>query len=112
MLQPWNKPEIFVWGSVPTVNVPTLADLMNDVAAEIPGQWRSIGINLHLSFERLEAIGNECRDHSLDCFSAVFNEWKSRAMCPYTWETIMKVLESKLVKNQALADTIRRKYLE
>lgn len=83
---------------------------MNDVASEIPDQWKIVGIQLGLNVSHLTAISQEQSNNCNACFSAVFETWKDANTPSYTWETIVKVLESKSVKKQYLANVIRKKY--
>ena len=45
----------------------------------------------------------------LQCFTSVFQVWKSRATRPYTWSTVIEALESPAVNEMRLAQELRKK---
>ena len=45
-----------------------------------------------------------------DCFERVLTEWNSRRCSPYTWDTIITVLQASAVGEVALANTLAAKY--
>ena len=87
---------------------PKLADLMNEVAAVIPGSWMVVGQQLGLEQGILEGIALNNPGNSNHCYSAVFTRWRNRSSTshPYTWSTILQALESKAVEQNELASTI------
>ena len=89
----------------------SIENLMNDVAAKAPDQWMNVGIMLRISYERLNSIDNQHRGDPMRCYAAVFSEWEKIGTLAYTWETIINVLESNLVKKIDLAKTIKKKYM-
>ena len=95
----------------PTTTGPSFDDLMDDVAAEAPDQWMNVGIKLRISFECLNSIDKQHHGDPMRCYAAVFSKWKSTGTLAYTWETIINVLESNLVKKIDLAKTIKKKYM-
>lgn len=70
-----------------------------------------IGINLKIDNSKLNAIKALHHGDPLECFIEIINEWKNGATRPYTWETIIDVLESNSVREMNLARDIREKYL-
>ena len=95
----------------PITTGPSFENLMDDVAATAPDQWMNVGIKLGFSYEHLNSIDNQHRGDPMRCYAAVFSEWKSTGALAYTWETIINVLESNLVKKIDLAKTIKKKYM-
>lgn len=83
---------------------------MNDVGAKIPALWRSVGIELRISPDRLDGIEEQYSRNPIRCFEAVFRTWEDATTPPYTWDTIVNVLESPLVDKRDLANDLRRKY--
>ena len=81
---------------------------MNEVAAEIPGKWRDIGLQLGLDHEVLNGIATTIPGDTNHCYSDVFTRWKSQnsSSYPYTWLTIVQAIQSKAVGEKKLADKI------
>ena len=82
---------------------------MNEVAAEIPGKWRDIGLQLGLDQGRLDGIATISPGDNNHCYSNVFTLWKKHNLPkhPYTWLTIVQALQSKAVGEKRLAEKIR-----
>ena len=88
---------------------PELADLMNEVAAEIPGKWRDVGLQLGMDHGVLEGIATISPGDINHCYSNVFTRWKNQKSqtYPYTWSTIVQVLKTRAVGEDRLADKIK-----
>ena len=88
---------------------PELPDLMNEVAAEIPSKWRSMGLQLGVDHSVLEGIALISPGDINHCYSNVFTRWKNQnsTTYPYTWSTIVQALESREVGEKRLADKIK-----
>ena len=90
--------------ATPTTPV-TLKNLLNFVAAKIPRKWMDFGIQLDIPYEELETYPrHDCKE----CFNKVFSTWKRNGSPPYTWETVIDVLESPSVNEKELAQSIRK----
>ena len=90
---------------------PKLPDLMNEVAAKTPSKWRDIGLQLGLDQGVLEGIATiSPRDTNL-CYSNVFTLWENQnsRTYPYTWSTIVEVLQVRSVGEKRLATKIKNK---
>ena len=88
---------------------PKLPDLMNEVAAKTPSKWRDIGLQLGLDQGVLEGIATiSPRDTNL-CYSNVFTLWENSTTHPYTWSTIVEVLQARSVGEKRLATKIKNK---
>ena len=72
---------------------PHLSDLMTEVAAVLPHEWKDIGIKLGVSISEVEKI-SVAGWNTNNCFMQVFMAWELRRAKPYTWEEIIIVLES------------------
>ena len=85
------------------------ADLMNEVAAEILGKWRDIGLQLGLEHGILDGIATASSGDTNNCYSNVFTHWKSHNLAthPYTWSTVLQVLKSRAVGERRLADRVK-----
>ena len=79
---------------------------MNEVAAVIPSKWRAVGIQLGLSRGMLDAIQSDNANKPQAChesFEEVFNIWKTEAVSPCTWSTIIDALKAPAVGEDGLA---------
>ena len=85
---------------------PKLQDLMNKVAAKIPSKWRDVGIQLGLDQNVLNAVAQVSPGDTNHCFSNVFTLWRNRKTLPYTWSTIIHVLQTAAVGQEKLAEDI------
>ena len=83
---------------------------MNEVAAKIPSKWRVVGLQLGLKHGELDGIAANCSNDTSHCYSKVFEHWKNSKTCPYTWLTIVDVLQALSVNEERLADEIKSKY--
>ena len=88
---------------------PELPDLMNEVAAKIPGKWRDVGLQLGLDHGALDGIAAISPGDINHCYSNVFTRWKSQnsQANPYTWSTVVQALEAEAVGEDRLADKIK-----
>ena len=93
---------------------PELRDLMNEVAAEIPGKWRDVGLQLGLDQGVLGGIATISLGDTNLCYSNVFTQWKNlnSTTHPYTWLTIVDALEAPAVREKQLASKIKTKLTE
>ena len=90
---------------------PELPDLMNEVAAMIPSKWRDIGLQLGLDQGVLDGIATISPRNTNLCYSNVFTLWenKNSTKHPYTWSTIVEVLQAPSVGEESLANKIKNK---
>ena len=110
------------WGNAPYVSTglhskyptgldsqPELADLMNEVAAEIPGKWRDVGLQLGMDHGVLDGIAAISPGDINHCYSNVFTRWKNQKSqsYPYTWSTVVQALKARAVGEERLADKIK-----
>ena len=88
---------------------PELLDLMNEVAAKIPGKWRDVGLQLGVDQGVLEGIASISPGDTNRCYSNVFTRWKNQNLKthPYTWLTVVRALESQSVGENLLASKIK-----
>ena len=87
---------------------PSLAHLMDKVAAVIPSKYELVGLQLGLTLPQLQAI---CPQHqSLECyqraFGEIFGEWRRHGSPPYTWRTLIGVLRSASVGEVLLSEQL------
>ena len=82
---------------------------MNEIAAEIPGKWRDMGLQLGLDHGALEGIATTSHEDIKRCYSNVFTQWKSQnsQAHPYTWSTVVQALKARAVGEDRLADKMK-----
>ena len=88
---------------------PELSDLMEEIAAKIPGKWRDVGLRLELEPGVLDGIALISPGDINHCYSNVFTRWKNlnSTTNPYTWSTVVQALESETVAEKLLASKIK-----
>ena len=88
---------------------PDLRDLMNEVAAQIPGKWRDVGLQLGVDQSILKGIATISQGDTNLCYSNVFTQWKNQTSTthPYTWSRLVQALKTPAVGEQRLADKIK-----
>ena len=82
---------------------------MNHVADKTKVKWYQVGIQLKIDVITLN--GYETQSSVCDpmrCYANVFVEWKRADKLPYTWATIIKVLESDAVSENDTASNVRK----
>ena len=89
---------------------PELSDLMNDVASKVSAKWRQISIQLGLTHNDQGCFADATDNNAMNCFALVLNAWKNRATRPYTWSTMIEVLNSPAVAEVRLAQELTTKY--
>ena len=87
-------------------------DLLNEVAAEIPTLWREIGLELGLSHRHLDCIETEQNKKQIRCFGEVLRSWREQQTAPYTWETIIRALQTKAVCQYKLVQILKKKFAQ
>ena len=88
---------------------PELSDLMNEVAAIIPGKWRDVGLQLGVDKGVLDGIAHSSPENNNLCYTDVFTRWMNLTTHQYTWLKVVQVLESPAVGEKRLADKIKNK---
>ena len=88
---------------------PELSDLMNEVASKVYVKWKQISIQLGLTLNDQKCFIDATSGDPNQCFTFVFDVWKSRATRPYTWSTVIEVLEAPAVDEMRLAHELRTK---
>ncbi len=100
-----RKPTFLIAAALSTA--PSHSDLMNLVAAVLPAKWRLVGVQLGLSTARLDEIESHPPYDCKRFFSSVFSEWESQDILPYTWATIVHVLQAPSVEENRVAEDIK-----
>ena len=73
---------------------PDQSSFLKKVISKIPEEWRNFGFALEIDPGHLEDIDNNCKDSKIR-FQKVFGKWKTDIKRPFTWETVLTVLNQK-----------------
>ena len=92
-----------------TGDVVSLFQFNECVASKIPSKWKKVGVALGLSQPQIDAIDGHRRGEPFECFSDVFKYWQSESTPerPANWATLISVLRSNTVGEEALAEHIQ-----
>ena len=80
---------------------PKLKHLLNKVAAKCENKWELVGIQLDLEPNKLSSFKT---DNCILCFKKVLELWKQKGEPPYTWDTIIDVLNAECIGENNLAN--------
>lgn len=86
-------------------DAPTEANLLTHVALKLPDKWFTVGILLGIETAKLEGFDSSCKDPNR-LWSKVFSQWKQEQKSPYTWDTIISVLNT--LEQKTMAAEIRK----
>lgn len=81
---------------------------MNVVAAKVPHIWRLVGDQLEIPPGILETFSMQNRGRPIDCFREVLVHWRKNPNVAYSWESMVKVLQSAAIGERELAGIIMR----
>lgn len=84
---------------------PSIAEFLNKVASQIPAKWRLFAHSLDLNVD-LDGINQKHPQDPTECFMTVFLTWKKSQSLPFTWETVVKVLQSPAMGEMEMAEEI------
>ena len=86
---------------------------MNDLAAKVPAKWKKIGTQLHLTLSQLDAITMSVHDPIDQCMM-MLDWWKrfDSTRRPYSWSTIVAVLNTNAVGEESLAEELNIKHCQ
>ena len=86
---------------------------MEIVASKIPSKWKRVGVSLGIEQSQLDAINMHRLADPLECFSDVFTCWQQQStpQSPANWATLVAVLRSNSVAEEALADIVHSTYV-
>ena len=85
---------------------PNFRELNSHVICDVPTKWRQIGVELCLPLTALNEIDADYARVADKCHQ-VFLKWSLQQTRSYTWGTVIRVLESPTVGEQALAERLR-----
>lgn len=89
--------------------VPDSLSLLKHVAVKAPDQFEFIALELGFEDPEINIIQSKYNNDSRKCFREIFQKWKQRTTPPYTWETIINILESDLIDRKDLAQELKSK---
>ena len=89
---------------------PELSDLMNEVASKVSAKWKEISIQLGLTLNDQECFADATGNNPMKCFALVLNAWRTRATRPYTWSTVIEVLNAPSIGEISLAQELTTKH--
>ena len=93
----------------------SLFQFTESVAAVIPDKWRRVGLALGLTQTQLNAIDYQHRGEPIGMFAEVFSMWQQLATPdnnPVKWSTLVRVLKSRTVGEETLAESIQSKFID
>ena len=71
----------------------------------MPSRWKEFGILLDIPLSELDTFpAHSC----VECFVRVFDSWERRGRPEFTWETVIRVLESPPLEEMMLAQKVRK----
>ena len=87
---------------------PAIRDLMNIVAAKTPNKWMEFGLQLGIDTNQLNAFERQRGGVTNSIYADIFSAWEKRqGDMPFTWSTVIGVLKSPSVGENALAQTVQ-----
>ena len=88
-------------------------EFMDTVATEIPVKWKRMGVAVGMSQSQIDAVDSHRRGEPFDCFSDVFKHWQdtSTPEQPANWASLVTVLRSRIVGEEALAKNIQKTFM-
>ena len=84
-----------------------MADLINLIAVKIQDKFYEFGTALHLDDGFLRSLYIDYHD-SLVRFIVILNRWKDNGPDAYTWDNVIKVLQSDAIGAHAVAQDVMK----
>ena len=78
------------------------------VISEIETKWEDFGIAVKIECSTLDGIRQNRPECCKDRFIEVFKTWKRTGCSEFTWEKVIEVLQSKTLKENTLAENLKR----
>ena len=87
---------------------PDIRNLIDEVAVEIPSKWKEMATGLGIDSTDIARIEQDVPPSKFSlCFLAVFETWKKKSPYDYTWDTLLRALETEAVNGYSIAKAIR-----
>ena len=97
-------------GPSPLSSPPSTAAFLNKVAAQIPAKWKLFAYNINIEDDALAEIELKYLHNPTECFMNIFRAWKKNLSPPFTWETVIEVLQSPAVGEKKMAEDIKQSH--
>ena len=86
-----------------------MPDFLENVAVRIPEKWRVFGIALKIKPTVLDGFKQQFPEDQMRCFEAVFQQWiDNQAEFP-RWESLLKILRTRLLDETSLASELSQR---
>jgi hypothetical protein len=82
-------------------------NLCREVATET-FEWKAIALELHITDDDVDSIDKYYGRDNQECFRRVFSKWRRAAHRPFSWSTMIEVLND--VGEHYLAEQLREKH--
>ena len=91
----------------------SLMQFMETVATEIPSKWKRMAVAMGMSQSQIDAVDVHRRGQTFECFIDVFEHWQdtSTPELPANWASLVTVLRSRIVGEEALAEHIQKTFM-
>ena len=87
----------------------TLAVFLAHIGNQMLSKWRVFGILLDVPLSELDTYpANSC----VECFARVFDSWERKGRPEFSWETVIRVLETPPLEEMVLAQKVRKMMTE
>ena len=83
-----------------------------DHVATKTNHWKEIAQSLQISRNDIDRINLECSESIQERFAKVFDKWRRENKRPFVWSTMVDVLRSEAVGEQALANVLDQMYCQ
>ena len=87
---------------------PNLRLFVKFVANRLEDKWREVGILLGVPYNDLEKLKKEFKDDQSRCFWEIFEMWRRHCKVPFTWESLLKELDSPVVGETRIVTMIKK----
>ena len=78
---------------------------MNHVGMNMPSKWQLFGIGLEIPMSELDTYPT----HScVACLTRMFDSWERKGSPVFSWENVINVFESPMLKERRLANEVRK----
>lgn len=74
-------------------NSPDQKEFTKLVVLNISSKWRTFGILLGIKNDTLNAVSTRYDKIQEDCFHEVYSIWESETPSPFTWKTVIGILQ-------------------
>lgn len=87
-----------------------MEELSSSVVARVASKWYSLGIELGLTTDFLDAVEQNYPRDSLRCCTKVFQQWLLQPEPDRSWDKLIQALNSSSIAQSNLAQELSEKY--